>query len=388
MTGIRRINPSEVSVGESLPWPVYDIEKALLLKQGTVVSSEKQLKVILEKGIYRGLSDIEAVEEKEQAEQKKKRRVKTKSPFQMKRLCATELEQFVTKLIAGESVDVQETVDFLTNRIKEDCYNNANATLAAVHLSSEFSYSVLHPLHTAILCELLMRRLNFTDEQEKTVMAAALMMNVGMYELQDELFAQANSLTEMQRAAIHDHPEKSVAILKKAGLTDTHTLSIILQHHERIDGEGYPAKLKGDKIHQGAKVVALADIYAAMITPRAYRDPILAQTALKEIFVDRGKSVDDHLTQLLIREVGVYPPGSFVKLANGDTAIVIKRAIVKKDRNATAPVVACIIGPRGAMYQNPMMRDSKLDMYKITGMATPALEKPMDFSKLWGYSGS
>ena len=78
---MRRINPGEVSVGEPLPWPVYDIEKALLLNQGTVVSSEKQLSVILEKGVYRGLTEVEVVEEKEQAEQKKSRRVKTKNPF-------------------------------------------------------------------------------------------------------------------------------------------------------------------------------------------------------------------------------------------------------------------------------------------------------------------
>ena len=108
----------------------------------------------------------------------------------MKSLCTSELEQLIKKIIAGESVDVHDSVAFLTNRIKEDCYNNANATLAAVHMSSEFGYGVLCPLHTAILCEMLMRRLNFTDEQEQTVMAAALLMNVGMYEMQDELFAQ------------------------------------------------------------------------------------------------------------------------------------------------------------------------------------------------------
>jgi hypothetical protein len=167
-------------------------------------------------------------------------------------------------------------------------------------------------------------------------------------------------------------------------MDDVQMFNIILQHHERIDGAGYPAKLMGDKIHQGAKVVALADMYAAMITPRAYREPIMAQSAMKEIFTSRGKSVDDHLTQVLIREVGVYPPGSFVKLINGDTAIVIKRAIVKKDRKATAPVVACIIGPRGGLYENPPLRDSNLDMYKITSMAKPTFEKPIDFSKLWG----
>ncbi|MBL4743522.1 MAG: hypothetical protein JKX87_02625, partial [Cycloclasticus sp.] len=110
--------------------------------------------------------------------------------------------------------------------------------------------------------------------------------------------------------------------------------------------------------------------------------------ALKEIFTDRGKSVDDHLAQLLIKEVGVFPPGSFVKLANGDTAIVIKRAIVKKGRNATAPMVACIVGPRGGMYEKPALRDSNLDMYKIIGMATPTLDESINFPKLWGYSGS
>lgn len=384
METIRRINPSEVSVGEALPWPVYDIEKALLLKQGTVVRSEKQLQVILEKGIYRGMTDVEVVDE-ERLEEEKKRWVKTENPFKMKQLCVQELERLVQKLIKGEIVQVQESIDFITNRIKEDCYNNANATLAAVHLSDEFSYSALHPLHTAILCELLMRRLNFTDEQEQTVMAAALLMNIGMYELQDELFTQKSPLTSAQKEAIYNHPEKSVDILKVAGFTNKHALNIILQHHERIDGEGYANKLSGDNIHQGAKVVALADMYAAMITPRAYREPIMAQSALKEIFTDRGKSVDNHLTQLLIKEVGVYPPGSFVKLANGDTAIVIKRAIVKKGRNATAPVVTCIISPRGGFYENRVQRDSNLEMYKIISMANPTFEEPMNFFKLWGY---
>lgn len=88
------------------------------------------------------------------------------------------------------------------------------------------------------------------------------------------------------------------------------------------------------------------------------------------------------MAQLLIREVGVYPPGSFVKLINGDTAIVIKRAIVKKGRNATAPVVACIISPRGGLYEQPALRDSNLEMYKVTGLAEPDFDEPIDFSLL------
>ncbi|OUR68620.1 hypothetical protein A9Q80_01565 [Cycloclasticus sp. 46_83_sub15_T18] len=380
MDAIKKIKADEVTIGQSLPWPVYDSEKSLLLKEGTVVRSEKQLAVILEKGVYRGLSNDECVAEAAQLAERMK---KPSNPFKMKNICAKKMQQLVAKLLSGEEVNVQEAVGFVTEQVKEGCANHANATLAAVHLADELSYVILHPLHTAILCQLLMRRLKFTEAQQDTVIAAALLMNIGMYELQDRLFSQAEPLTEAQSREVQQHPEKSAELLKQAGMDDPHLLSIILQHHERIDGTGYPAKLAGANIHQGAKLLCLADMYAAMVTPRAYREPIRAQTALKDIFTDRGRSVDSHLSQILIREIGVYPPGSFVKLVNGDTAIVLKRAIVKKGRNATAPVVACVVSPRGGLYENPAVRDSNLDMYKITGMVEPDFDEPMDFSNLW-----
>ncbi len=383
-----RIKPGEVTVGQKLPWPVYDVEEALLLQEHTLIASAKQLDILLEKGLYRGLTEDEAQEQqkiKTQQEAAEKRKKVVDNPFDMKNSCAKETEQLLKDLTSCIKTDVAEITLHISNQIRHCCQRNANATLAAVHLSEEFSYSVLHPLHTAILCELLMRRLNFDDEQKQTVMSAALTMNVGMYELQNQLFSQKEALTETQKKAINEHPEKSVSILKAAGITDRHWLTIINQHHERIDGEGYPSKLDGKNIHQGAKVIALADMYSAMITSRSYRKPIVAHKALKDIFTKRGKSVDNKLTQLLIREVGIYPPGSFVKLVNGDTAIVIKRAISKKG-GTTAPAVCSIISPRGGFYERLSTRDSGLDMYRITGMCQPTIDEPIDYPKLWGYS--
>jgi len=385
MGNVRKITAGEISLGQSLAWPVYDMDSALLLTAGTIIRSEKQLSVILEKGVYRGLSEGEALEADKKAVLQVLSNKKPSNPFQMKSICAQKLQHLAIELLAGKATSIMQTVRMITAHINDGCQLNANATLAAVHLAGELNYSIVHPLHAAILCKLLMSRLSFSDEQHDTIIAAALLMNMGMFKLQNELFEQADPLTEAQKLAVHQHPEKSVEILKKAGLDDSALFDIILQHHERLDGAGYPDKLTGDAIHQGAKIVALADLYAAMITPRAYREPVKAQWALKKIFTDRGKGVDNHLAQLLIREVGVYPPGSFVKLINGDTAIVIKRAIVKKGRDATAPVVACIISPRGGMYEKPALRDSNLEMYKITGLAEPDFDEPMDFSVLWGH---
>lgn len=377
-----RIKPGEITVGHKLPWPVYDLEEALLLQENTVIASEKQLNILIEKGLYRGLTQEEIKEKQETAEKRKK---VVDNPFEMKNSCALETEQLLKQLAVGGSINAVEVTQYISNQIKNCCQKNANATLAAIHLSKEFSYSVLHPLHTAILCELLMRRLSFTDDQQQTIMSAALTMNVGMFELQNQLYSQTDPLTESQKLAINDHPEKSASILKDSGVTDSHWLTIVRQHHERIDGEGYPLRLSENNIHQGAKVLALADMYSAMITTRSYRKPIMAQKALKDIFTKRGKSVDDKLAQMLIREVGIYPPGSFVKLVNGDTAIVIKRSIAKKG-GTTAPAVCSIISPRGGFYERLNTRDSGLDMYKITEMCQPEIDEPIDYPKLWGYA--
>ncbi len=379
---------SEIKIGESLPWAVYSADGTLLLREGTIVATQRQLDVVLEKGMYRGPTPQEAEQDRERAvsgkKAEKKQKYFTDNIFKLKQHCARQTEALLKNMVTARHVDVEAEVDALYRHISKSCEEDANAALAAVHLSKEFSYSALHPLHTAILCMVLIRRLSFSDEQQRAIVAAALTMNVGMYELQETLFAQKAELTVEQKRGIIQHPQKSVDILKQYNVDDSAWLTIILQHHERINGSGYPEKMSGDKIHQGAKIVALADVYAAMITPRLHRKPIAAQGALREIFAKRGKEVDEILAQRLISEVGVYPPGSFVTLENGEVALVIKRAVVR-DGAKTAPQVCSIISPRGGRYERFIMRDTGDSKYRIKSVCQPEFEDPIDYPSLWGY---
>lgn len=386
----KHVQPGEIEIGKALPWPVYDAEETLLLKENAIIRSEKQLAILLEKGLYRGNTKEEILQYEEEQKQKSQLEEQDKviidNPFIIKISCAATVEKLLNALADEEKIDVMSSVEQLSKQIRSSCVSDTNATLAAIHLLQGFSYSILHPLHTAILCELLMRRLSFSEAQEQTVMAAALTMNIGMFQLQDELFTQKESLTEAQELAVKNHPDKSVEILKNAGINDKHWMTIIIQHHERINGEGYPHKLSEGDIHQGAKVVALADMYAAMITPRVYRKPVQAQQALKDIFTGGGKTVDNQLAQLLIREVGIYPPGSFVKLANNEIAVVIRRAVSEKGQKASAPAVCSLVSPRGGIYERPVMRDSARDIYKIVGTSQPEFDETINYPDLWGYS--
>lgn len=147
---------------------------------------------------------------------------------------------------------------------------------------------------------------------------------------------------------------RSAQLLAESGVTDSTLLDIVSQHHERCDGSGYPRGLRQRTIGEGARLVALADLYAAMVLPRQYRDGLHAQRALREIFLQRGASVDAATAADFINELGVFPPGIFVRLQNGDIGVVVSRGA----RRAHEPLVRCFRSANGHAYSPNLDRDT------------------------------
>lgn len=385
-----RFNKGDIEIGSRMQWAVYSGDGTLLLRENTVIETQRQLDAVIGKARLRGATrrEAELYEKTRSIKNKGKSRSGkyfTDNVFKMKHHCAKEMENLLSCLVTSRYVDVVDVTAAIYEQISRSCELDVNAALAAVHLSKDYGYSVLHPLHTAILCKILIRRLSFNESQQRSIISAALTMNVGMHVLQETLFSQKEALTTEQKKEIIAHPEKSVALLKQAEVDDEAWLDIIHQHHERINGNGYPDKKSGKQIHPGAKVVALADIYAAMITPRLYRKPVTAQHALRDIFSKRGKEVDETLARKLIAEAGVYPPGSFVMLNNADTAIVIKRATSQGDKKIP-PTVCSILDAEGRRYESFVSREAGDEKYKIVSVCQPDLTEPLDYPSLWGFA--
>lgn len=173
-----------------------------------------------------------------------------------------------------------------------------------------------------------------------------------MYTLSGALSTQAAGLTREQQERLHGHPQLGVDLLRRAGVDDAAWLEMVLSHHERVDGSGYPRGLRDLDIGQPARVLAIADIYSAMIRPRAYRGAIQAREAMREIFLERGRQVDPELASVLIKAVGIYPPGSFVRLASGEVAVVVART-----DNASLPEIRSVVGMEGMPRAVPVARD-------------------------------
>lgn len=381
-----KIDANDIIIGKPLPWPVYNSANQLLLQQGTSVASQRQVDILIEQGVFRPLTqqEIAVIQAEETAEAETKAiKEKRTNPFAAQAIWARMLDQVFQRILNPEDGSLEPALMDVSNSIVLVTRDKPDALLSAVHLTKSFDYATHHPIHTAALCTLMADHLKLDPEREQALIAAALTMNIGMLNLQRVLFNQETPLTPEQKAAIHSHPEKSVELLVKAGIRDDLILQIVTQHHEKIDGTGYPGHFRGDFICQEARILSIADIYAAMVTPREYREPIAGHDALKKIFMTRGKAVDESLAALLIREVGLYPPGSFVKLANHEVAVVARRPI-NAAQKAKTPIVFSVISPRGGMYEQPIKRDTNMEQYKILCAAQPKLDQPIDTQFIWG----
>lgn len=268
----------------------------------------------------------------------------------------------------------------LAKDLQQACRFDPDALLGAVHLDDSGRYSVIHPLYRAIICELLAARKGIPEEDRRRIIAAALTCDLSMLDLQDELVRQAGPLQADQTQAIRSHPLETEQLLLSLGVLDADWVMAVTQHHELLNGDGYPHGLSSEKVSEWARILKLADMYTAMVGARGYRRPTSSKAAMRDIFLKRGSEVDAELAVLIVKELGVFPPGTFVRLQSGELAIVVHRG-----SNLKAPGVKAIVGPRGAPFEHPMPRKTDICEYGILDAVERDTMVKMDLHTLWGY---
>ena len=326
------------------------------------------------------VAEVEPEIEKETRESLQKKINACANPFEIIDVCAESLFQVLHQLETHD--DAEGIISEICKAIMQACESNTDATLGAVHVAHKHPYSCLHPIYTAVLCYVLCQMLKMSADEIENVLAAALTSNIAMLDLQEELQQQVTPLSQEQKEKIKAHPQESVNILKRCGINNQDWLDIVHQHHERANGSGYPQQLSDEQIVTGAKILAIADIYSAMISPRCYRNPMEASEALKSVFMERGKECDETLAILLIKRMGVFPPGCYVNLRSGEVAIVVQRT-----KDAMTPKVVTLLNPSGRAYVSPMCLGTDSHDHHITGVATHLEpdEVKVELHRIWGY---
>lgn len=207
-------------------------------------------------------------------------------------------------------------------------------------------YSACHAMLCALICELCADALGWPADEVDSLTHAALTMNLAMTELQDALVAQTAPLTPAQREVIDAHAERGAELLTTAGVDDALWLEVVRLHHADVPGGTAPA----GGAARLAELLHRVDLYTAKLSSRVGREPTSPAIAARDTCLDaQGKP--DRVGGVLLRTLGLYPPGCFVQLANGDFGIVVKRGA-----KAHTPCVASLRRQDGSMYNLPKRR--------------------------------
>lgn len=237
---------------------------------------------------------------------------------------------------------------------------NPDGTLfALIHLagSEVYQYSATHAMLVNVMCSLAARDvLKWPQAQLKALSSAALTMNISMTELQDRLAMQKEPLTPIQLQRIQTHAPRSVDLLQQMGVSDMLWLEAVLNHSAKVPGP-LAGRTDGQRL---ARLIQRADMFAARLSPRASRAPELPAAAMQSCYFDENKQIDE-TGAALIKAVGIYSPGTYVKLTSQEIAVVIKRGL-----NTTMPKVAVLINRQGMPTGEPSVRDTSLADYRIT----------------------
>jgi HD-GYP domain-containing protein (c-di-GMP phosphodiesterase class II) len=365
-----RIKIGDIFIGKPLLWDVFDEKGYLLLHEGAVVESEFQLNALIQRGIYR--HGIKGQDESGQIEEKR-------SPFELMDDVYERLDRILHCKEADEKISPK--IIKICRILQQSCEQDLDASLGILSMHKDYKYPIIHAVHTALVCKTILQSLGWSSEEQLMPVAAALTMNISMIDLQENLYFQYEPLSEQQKEEIRSHPERSVAILEKCAVMDEVWLNAILQHHEMMDASGYPRGLKGDDIAMPARIISIGDIYCAQVSARAYRESIHPSVALRRLLVDKKQYLDESILQIFIKKLGLYPPGSFVVLKNGEIAVVTH---VGKD--ARYPVLRSILKANGRPFATPVIRDctqSDFSIKRTVSQSDARIE--VNRYQLWGY---
>ena len=340
-----------LQVGRPLPFNVRDSDKTLLLARGHVVETGAQLEALFARGALVDIAELRS------AAETVREAPAEKLPGLWRESLSRLNEVMFDSAKEGFIAALEEATPAVLALVDRDP-DLAIFQVLRQDGNDHVQYGVTHSTHAAITALLVAQRLGWSEGDAQRAFKAALTMNVSMLELQGELATQFRPVSEDQRQAIRAHPTISVRMLELSGVTDREWLRAVAEHHETPDGKGYPAGVS--EVCDTAALIRRADIYTAKLSPRASRAAMAADQAGRAMFMqDPGHP----MTAALVKEFGVYPPGCLVRLASGESGIVVRRG-----PTVTTPVVAVLSAASGQTLAAPQRRDTSQAQHAIVGI--------------------
>jgi putative nucleotidyltransferase with HDIG domain len=235
---------------------------------------------------------------------------------------ATTVIKNMNKNIFSRPKETLEEMGSLVGEMVSAFLESPEATLHVMGEKAGSEDVYFHSLNVAILAMMMAKEIGLNPEVAREVCVGALLHDIGLNDIPDRIVKRAPAeASKAERNFRATHVELGVAIGKKVGLS-AQALAILAQHHEFTDGSGYPRGLKQDEMTPGARLVSLVNYYDNLCNPTDISKALTPHEDLSYMFAHCRPKFEIRALQLLIRSLGVHPPGSIVQLSNSAFAVV------------------------------------------------------------------
>lgn len=259
---------------------------------------------------------------------------------------------------------------------------NPDALLCLTKIREKDNYLLEHSLNVAILLANFANYLGMSEDEVQDLSYAGFLHDLGKIKIPDEILHKPGRLTDSEMEVMKGHVKHGVDYLKSTEIAPP-LIQAISEHHERLDGLGYPAGTKGDDISQTGRMLAIADMYDALTADRVYKSGMSSQRAFSILMSDAPTRLDQSLVQQFIKCLGVYPVGSLVLLSNDRLAMVLEQ----KDSPLT-PLVKVFYSVRNNHYLTPKDIDLSSDKTVSITKAVVASDYKIDVNTFFERSVS
>jgi putative nucleotidyltransferase with HDIG domain len=282
----------------------------------------------------------------------------------------------------GNAVDVGGARQ-LVEDISDSISRNPGAIISLARLKTADDYTYMHSVAVCAMMVALARQLGLDDAQTRSCGMAGLLHDLGKVAMPTEVLNKPGKLTDAEYDVMKTHPTEGFKMLKASPNVDAVALDVVLHHHEKMDGSGYPEGLKADEISLYAKMGAVCDVYDAITSNRPYKTGWDPAESLRKMAEWKGH-FDLNVFQAFVKSMGIYPVGSLVRLTSGRIGVVTEQST----RSLTTPLVKVFYSTKSGMRIVPYLVDLSRPegMEKIHQREDPAKWNFPDLNELW--SGS
>lgn len=261
-----------------------------------------------------------------------------------------------------------ESIEPTIRGIVDSVFRNSGALIQLGSIRTKDQYTFAHSVNVSALLASFARTLQLGNDITRQLSIGGMLHDIGKMRVPDEILNKPGRLTESEFEEMRRHVQHGQDILADVSWISPISLQVIALHHERYDGSGYPAGLKGDQISQFGQMAAIVDVYDAITSARIYHQAMPPVMAIRKIQEWSGQYFNEELVSHFVRSVGIFPLGTLVRLESELLAIVVEHS----GSSLLTPVVRVVYDTRKRWKIDPYDLDlSKQTTDRIVGHEPP-----------------